>query len=373
MAKRLVLLVTFAVPVFVCCCSAIEADRIEPAVEEKTTFQPAEVEADRMVPGGVEPDEVEPAHAEPGQSEPAGLEQSGHEPNDVLTVASAPNEPEPNEVEPAWSEPNSVRLDQATSFHAKCAEILKEFVDDKGMVDYKGLRRKRLELRALLNEFNDLDPNEYKSWPKEDKIAFWINAYNLQKLKVVTDNYPIEPSSRILTIYWGPSSIRHIEQKVSRHKFLVMDEEFTFASVEKRFFSGEFDDPRIFFALSNACLSSPPLRNEPYTGDRLDEQLDRQTRKFLAPSSPRGARLGFRIDRKRQKVYLSALFQLSSYGKEFAEKFAIDRKFKDHPPAARAVLNFVSNYISRQDVSFLEVGNYTIEYMSYDWTINDGS
>jgi len=273
----------------------------------------------------------------------------------------------PNDVSPAAVEPNNVGTDQASLFHAQCAEILKEFVDDKGMVDYKGLRRKRLELRALLNQFDSLDPNEYKSWPRADKIAFWINAYNLQKLKVVTDNYPIEPSSRILTIYWGPSSIRHLEQKMTRHKFLVMDEEFTFAGVEKRFFRGEFDDPRVFFALSSACVSSPPLRNEPYYGRRLDEQLDDQTRKSLAGP------LAFRIDRQKQKVYLSALFQLSSYGKEFAEKFAIDRKFKDHPPVTRAVLNFISNYVSKQDVSFLEAGNYTIEYMTYDWTINDGS
>ncbi len=322
MAKRFVFLITFAMPVFVYSCSAAKADRIEP-----------------------------------DQSTPAGRAQSGPEPNDVPTAAVEANEPEPN----------SVKLDEATSFHAQCAGILKEFVDDKGMVDYKGLRRKRLELRALLNQFDNLDPNEYKSWSKEDKIAFWINAYNLQKLKVVADNYPIEPSSRILTIYWGPSSIRHIEQKIARHKFLVMDEEFTFAGVEKRFFRGEFDDPRVFFALSNACVSSPPLRNEPYYGRRLDGQLDDQTRKFLAGP------LALRIDRDKRKVYLSALFQLSSYGKEFTEKFAIDRKFKDHPPATRAVLNFISNYVSKQDVSFLEVGNYTIEYMTYDWTINDGS
>ncbi len=270
-------------------------------------------------------------------------------------------------AEPNDPEPNTVKLDETTSFHAKCAGILKEFVDDKGMVDYKGLRRKRLELRALLNQFGSLDPNEYKSWPKEDKIAFWINTYNLQKLKVVTDNYPIEPSSRVLTIYWGPSSIRHIEQKIARYKFLVMDEEFTFAGLEKRFFRGEFDDPRVFFALSSACVSSPPLRNEPYYGRRLNEQLDDQTRRFL--TGP----LALRIDRDKRKVYLSALFQLSSYGKEFVEKFAIDRKFKDHPPATRAVLNFISSYVSKQDVSFLEVGSYTIEYMTYDWTINDGS
>lgn len=340
MARGLVALLTWlAITALVCGCSA---GRVEPPKVQRPEGGSEAVLPDRSKPADIE-------YAEPG-------------PNDVLPAPAEPNKPEPNDVEPS----DDARK-RAASFHAQCAGMLSEFVDEKGMVDYKGLRRKRLELKALLKQFDNLDPNEYKSWPEEDKIAFWINVYNLQKLKVVADNYPIEPSSRILTIYWGPRSIRHIEQKISRYKFLVMDEEFTFAGVEKQFFRGQFDDPRVFFALSSACLSSPPLRNEPYTGDRLDERLDEQIRRFLA--SP----LAFRIDRERQKVYLSALFQLSSYGKEFAEKFAIDRKFKDHPPVARAVLNFVSNYVSSQDVSFLEVGNYTIEYMTYDWTINDGS
>jgi hypothetical protein len=274
---------------------------------------------------------------------------------------------EDNVADSNETEPNDPNLWSATLFHNQCAEILKTYVDDTGTVDYAALRRKRLDLRALLRKFDNFDPNEYQAWPKEDKIAFWINVYNLQKLSIVADNYPIRPSSRILSIYWGPRSIRHIEREITRYKFLVMDEEFTFARVDKRFFCSTFNDPRVFFALTSACLSSPPLRNEPYYGYKLNKQLDDQVRKFL--SSP----LAFKIDRDKNKIYLSALFQMSSYGGEFTDKYAIDRKFKDHPPATRAILNFICHYVSPHDVSFLEVGSYAIEYMRYDWTINDGS
>jgi hypothetical protein len=310
----------------------------------------------------VGPKIVEPVSVEPAESKP-----------DIVPLETDPNEVastviEPNDVEPVKAEPVEQKSISATYFHDKFADFLKEFVNDNGMVDYKGLRRKRLEQRALLQEFNKLGPGEYESWSREDKIAFWINVYNLQKLRVVTDNYPIEPSSRILTIFYrGTNNIRHIEEKISRHKFLVMDEEFTFTTIEKHFFRGEFDDPRILFAISYACLSSPPLRNEPYYGHNLSEKLDEQTERFL--SSP----LAFSIDREKQKVYLSALFQSSWYGREFVRKFAIDRKFKDQPAETRAVLNFITNYISKENVTFLETGNYTIKYMTFDWTINDGS
>jgi hypothetical protein len=306
----------------------------------------------------VEPELTEPPEAEALEPEPAEIE-----PDEVEAA-----EPEPASVEPVEVEPNDVKRGQAVSFHDKCADILKNFVNGKGMVNYKTLKRKRLDLAAVLDEFDNLAPKEYRSWPKEDKIAFWINAYNLQKLKIVIYNYPIKPSSRILTLYYsGPNSIRHIEGRITGHKFLVMDEQFTFAMIDKRFFSEEFDDPRIFLAISDACMSSPPLRNEPYHGHKLDEQLDDQTKKFL--SSP----LAFRIDREKKRVYLSAIFQLSSHGKEFSKKFATDKKFKDQQPTTRAVLNFITNYVSKQDVSFLEVGDYTVKFLKYDWTINDGS
>jgi hypothetical protein len=349
MARGLVVFIIFLiVPVFISGCSQVEPKSVEPPEVGNLEPKHDRTKSNRLEPDQTEPDKIAPIKIEPEKVEPA--------------------EPEPGSVESAKAEPNDLKPVPAVSFYNKYANILKEFVNDNGMVDYQGLRRKRLKLGAILQELNKLDPDKYKSWPGEDKIAFWINVYNLQKLKVVADNYPIQPSSRILTIFYrGTNSIRHIEEKITGHKFLVMDEEFTFAMIEKRFFRSEFDDPRVFFAISSACLSSPPLRNEPYYGHNLSEQLDEQTERFL--SSP----LAFSIDREKQKVYLSALFQSSWYGREFIKKFAIDRKFKDRPVEIRAVLNFITNYISKEDVTFLVTENYTIKYMTYDWTINDGS
>jgi len=251
----------------------------------------------------------------------------------------------------------------AQAFHNKCAEILSRFVDDKGMVDYDRLDLKRLVLKGVLMDFAQLDPNEYETWSQNDKIAFWINAYNMELLNIIVDNYPIQSTAwgRIL---WGPNSIRNIKGIWNKYKFVIMDEQFTLNQIENRFFRKEFDDPRIFFAIFRASLSGPPLRSEPYYGKKLDRQLDDQVRKFL--SSPRC----FRIDRKNRIIYLSALLQPSSYGQEFVAKYTTDKKFKDQETTVRAVLNFITNYIPQQDVLFLEVGNYSIDYIKYDWTLN---
>ncbi len=361
MAKRLVVFIaSLVVSLFIAGCAPKET---EPNIVEPDGVVSVLSESDQ-----VEPDKIESVWSEPNNVQPDMVEQNEPEQPKVAVEEVAPAEAGPGEVEQAGIEPDEQEIKPAVSFHRKCAQVLKDFVDDKGMVDYKTLRRQRLKLKALLREFENLDSNEYRTWTKENKIAFWLNAYNIQMLKIITDNYPIR-SSRILRLYpgWGPNSILHIKGIWTDYKFLVMDEEFTLSEIDKRFFRKEFDDPRIFFALSKGSLSSPPLRNEPYYGHRLNKQLDDQVKRFL--SRP----LAFRIDKEKQRVYLSSLFQSSSYGEEFIGKFAIDKKFKDHEPTTRAVLNFITNYVSRDKVTFLEVGNYSVKYMKYDWTINNGS
>ena len=373
MIRRLVVFATVLIILaFITGCPPVKPEPAESPEDRIVKLEPTKVE-----PNEVEPDEVTPIEPEPNDIRPTGVEPNEIEPNEPVKVE--PNEPrqaepnevepikvEPNDIEPTKTDPNKVKPLPKVAFHDKCAYILKNFVDDKGMVKYKALRLKRLKLKELLYEFDNLDSKVYNSWPKEDKIAFWINAYNIQMLRIITQNYPIKPS-KILSILFGPYSIRHIKGIWTDYKFMVMDEEFTLAAIDQRFFRKQFNDPRVFFAISHASLSSPPLRNEPYYGYKLHEQLEDQTKRFL--SSPRA----FKVDRDEKTVYLSAVLQSSWHGKEFIGKFGTDKKFKDQQPATRAVLNFLTNYIPKQDVSFLEVGNYSVKYIRYDWTLNDGS
>jgi hypothetical protein len=348
-----VLITTLFVLIFIAGCQQAERVSAEPNNAETLVAEvdkPEPSEAEQPVIVSLKVDLPKP---EPNESQNIEAEQAVIEPNDTKPITDQSG------VELSEGETTST-----VSFHDKCADILSSFVDRDGKVDYAALRRKRLELRKLLDEFDRLDPKEYESWHESDKIAFWINAYNIQMLNIIVENYPIQ-ASRFLSLIYGPYSIRHIKGIWTDYKFMVMDEEFTLREVQQRFFHKQFNEPRVFFALTNASISSPVLRNEPYYGYNLEEQLQDQTKRFL--SSP----YGFKIDRDRQTVYLSALFQSTWYGKEFINKFGTDKKFKAQAPATRAVLNFITNYISARDVSFLEVENYSVKYIKYDWTINE--
>lgn len=246
----------------------------------------------------------------------------------------------------------------------KFTAFISKFVDKDGLVDYKALLRKKIELHDIIDTFKNIDKKTYSAWSQDDKIAFWINAYNLEITKIIVDNYPIQPT-RMLLLFWPPNSIRHIKGIWDEHKFIMMGEEFTLKSVEDQIFRKEFNEPRMFLAISYASVSGPPMRNEAYCGQNLSQQLDDQVKRFTLGSH------AFKIDRVNKVVYLSSIFKIDWHGQDFIKKYGTDLKFKNQEPAVRAVLNFLTNYLPADQADFLETANYSVEYMIYDWTLNE--
>lgn len=307
-------------------------------------------------------------------NDPSRLNQKPQPETPNYTPPATPSEHEdekPSDVND--NDPNTAVESAGDIFNTEFETVLSQYVNDNGMVDYDTLHRYNLKMKSLLAQLATLDPQEYQSWTREEKIAFWINTYNIKMLDIIADNYPIE-SKRLHRLWWPPSSIRHIPPrgevgtpKWNSYKFIVMDEEFTLYEIENRFFREEFADPRVFFALSLACLDSPPLQNKPYYGKDLDRQLDEQVKRFLATPN------GIKIDRQKEKVSLSVLFEPKRpwFGTEFLIGYGTDKKFKSQSPDLAAVLNFITNYLDQHDVKYLETGNYSITFKAFDWRVNE--
>ncbi len=145
-----------------------------------------------------------------------------------------------------------------------------------------------------------------------------------------------------------------------------MHKKTTLNGIEHSVLRAEFNEPRIHVALVCAAMGCPPLRNEPYLPDKLNDQLDNQAKKFL--SSP----AKFRIDRSAGKVYLSSIFKW--FGADFVKTYGTDEGFAGHGQSERAVLNFISQYLQQEDApEYLRSGNYRIDYLEYDWSLNERS
>jgi hypothetical protein len=230
------------------------------------------------------------------------------------------------------------------------------------MVDYKGLKARRHKLDEFASALAKHDRKDYEKWTDKAKIAFLVNAYNALTLKAIIDNYPIQ-SSFLRALRFPKNSIRQIPGVWDELKFTVMNEPITLDGIEHDTLRAQFNEPRIHTALVCAAIGCPPLRNEPYTAESLDAQLHDQTTRFL------GNPKQFRIDRDKRIVYLSSIFKW--FGNDFVKKYGTGKKFSGYSDSERAVLNFISGFVTPDDKTFLEKGGYSIDYLDYDWSLNE--
>jgi hypothetical protein len=241
------------------------------------------------------------------------------------------------------------------------AEALKTFVNDQGMVDYKGLKASSKALDAFLAALGALDPKTFAAWAEKEKIAFWINAYNACTLKAIIANYPIR-SSAVASLRFPKNSIRQISGVWTALQFRVLGEEVTLDAIEHQRLRAQFNEPRIHVALVCAAMGCPPLRNEPFVADRLDAQLDDQTKRFLAAPAK------FRIDREKGVVHLSSIFKW--FADDFVRTYGVERPAR-HGESVRAVLNFIARSLAKENAEYLVSGDYSVSYLDYDWSLNE--
>lgn len=247
--------------------------------------------------------------------------------------------------------------------YADYAQVLASHVDNKGLVNYKDLMAHPELLNRFVGQIATLKPPVYYAWPEKEKIAFWINVYNALTLKSIIDNYPIKTSGGLISSLRFPkNSIRQIPGVWDKATHTVMDKPMTLDGIEHQVLRKQFKEPRIHMALVCAAKGCPPLRNEPYTGARLDAQLDDQAKIFFANPEK------FRIDRNAKKVYLSMIFKW--FGADFKEAYPTG-DFQKQEAGVRPVLQFASQHLSPQDADYLKSGDYKISYLNYDWALNE--
>ncbi len=214
--------------------------------------------------------------------------------------------------------------------------------------DYAGLQRDPAPLQAYLHTLEAVTAAELQGWSREQRFAFWINAYNAFTVKRVVDDYPLK-SIRDLSRALGLKSVFDEE-------FIPLDalhpegraERLSLNDIEHGILRKEFADARLHAAINCASISCPPLRNEAFVAERLDEQLDAQMRSFLADAARN------RLDRAERTLELSKVFEW------FREDFERD---------AGSVAEFVARFFPADEREL--VRSARLRYLDYDWGLND--
>ena len=206
-------------------------------------------------------------------------------------------------------------------------------------VDYAALRISP-QWAEVVKSLARCDPAKLTT--REQKLAFWINAYNVLAIDLVATHWPVESIVDIVSFLfpvWGKTAGQ------------IHGVGYTLDQIENDMLR-PLGDPRIHAAIVCASRSCPSLAREPYTAEKIDAELDDAFTLFVADP-----RKGFAVVRSSSKLRLSSIF------KWFAEDF--DKQ--------GGALSMISRHASVEDRRWLEGLRKTplpIEYMDYDWGVN---
>ncbi len=258
----------------------------------------------------------------------------------------------------------SLEAEEAKPFdhsHSIYDSLLKKYVKN-GRVDYKGFKASSEEFNAYLRNLGSVSESDYSKWSREEKLSFWINAYNAFTIKAIIDNYPINGS--VLSFY-PRNSIRQIDGVWDKLQFQAVGKTVTLEEIEHEILRKQFNEPRIHFAIACASLGCPDLRSETYKADIINEQLENAAIIFI--NNPQK---GAEINSATKAVKISKIFKW--FGEDFIEGSENTELFNDRNAKDRAVLNFVRNHVeSQEERAFLESNQFKISYLNYNWSLNE--
>ncbi len=228
--------------------------------------------------------------------------------------------------------------------HGRFDRLLRQHVRT-GLVDYDAFASSA-DFEGYLASLAAFDP---AALPRDEQLAFWINAYNAYTIKLIVkhgERRSIRNINKSLGLFKGKGP--WAERLVA-----VGGKTYDLETVEQGIVRPTYREPRIHFALVCASLGCPRLRSEAYSGRSLDQQLEDQTRTFLRESSGSN-----RVDVAGGTVYLSELFTFNDYLDDFGGT-----------PAA--LMRFVARYYpAGPERELLERGTAKLVYTDYDWSLN---
>ncbi|WP_295834242.1 DUF547 domain-containing protein [uncultured Winogradskyella sp.] len=215
------------------------------------------------------------------------------------------------------------------SLHFLFDELLKKYVSDNGNVDYEGFKNSREKLLGYISILQNTFPKLDKLKPsKEQKLAYWINAYNALTIDLILQNYPLK-------------SIKDIDKPWDQRLWKFGNKWLNLNDIEHQILR-KMDEPRIHFAIVCASFSCPKLQNTAFTVSDIETQLTTATKEFLDDST---------------KNYISQNnLRLSKILKWFAKDFKTNG----------SLIDFLNKYTE------IEISSKAKKsFKDYNWDLND--
>ena len=123
--------------------------------------------------------------------------------------------------------------------------------------DDPALKTGRAGVDAGVASFDDPATHGEASWPRDERLAFWINAYNAYTIALMNQHHE-RKSIRNINKTFGLISIKGPwTESMAR----VGGETYTLLHIENEIIRKQYHDARIHFAIVCASMGCPPLRS----------------------------------------------------------------------------------------------------------------
>ncbi|MFD1615597.1 DUF547 domain-containing protein [Gelatiniphilus marinus] len=222
-----------------------------------------------------------------------------------------------------------IKETESVKIHQLWDELLAKHVSENGNVDYKSFKTEHKKLLDYIYVLSLFYANgAFNTISKEEKLAFWINAYNAFTIDLILRNYPLK-------------SIKNIKKPWQQRLWKTVNIEYNLNEIEHEILR-KMNEPRIHFAIVCASVSCPKLLNEAFTASNLDEQLTKVTKDFLSDSE--------RNSITENNLKLSKIFQW--FAKDFKQNGSL--------------IDFLNQYT---DVIISAKAKKS--YKSYNWDLNE--
>ncbi len=211
-------------------------------------------------------------------------------------------------------------------------ELLQKYAKPSG-VNYTGWNGNSDDMEKIQSVVDGIAAESLSGKSSDEKLAFYINAYNAWTLYHFLERHPYHNDNFIKRNFFFSSD-----------QITVAGEKMSFNHLEHEIIRPQFNEPRIHFALNCASASCPPLLETPFSAATLEEDLQQVTVAYIN-DNPEGVKL--EKDGKVAKV--SQIFDWFS------------EDFKDGD-----VKSFINEY--RKNPLKKET---KIEFQNYDWSRNE--
>ncbi len=238
-----------------------------------------------------------------------------------------------------WPASDLVSIDRVG--HEAFDGLLKKYVDENGMVNYKAWHAStadRTALKGYLERLCQADATVPAA--REVKLAFWINAYNALTLEGILRVYPTTSIRNHTAKLVGYNIWKNLHLQVG-------NQQVTLDHIEHKILR-PMGEPRIHFAIVCASIGCPRLLNEAYVSDRLADQLKSNSVDFF--SRPQNLKVDGQGNLKLSQI-------IKWYSNDFGR-------------SSQQQMKALTPYLPQSAQAVIAGGRYSIKYLDYDWNLN---